>query len=39
VAGTCESGNELWGSIKYRKFLDKVKTGLLLKKDSAAWRK
>jgi hypothetical protein len=35
VAGTCECSNELSGSIKCRKFLDYLRTCLLLKKDSA----
>jgi hypothetical protein len=34
VAGTCEYGNELSGSIKCGEFLD-----CLLKKDSAPWSK
>jgi hypothetical protein len=32
VAGTCECGSR-----KCEKFLDWLKTGLLLKKDSAPW--
>ena len=36
VTGTCECGNELSGSIKCEEFLDQLKTGQLLKKDSAA---
>jgi hypothetical protein len=39
VAGTCKCGNELWGSIKCGKYLDQLKTGQLLKKDSAQWSK
>jgi len=35
VAGTCECGNELSGSIKCGEFLDWLKTGYLLKKNSA----
>jgi len=30
VACTCEGGNELPGSIKWGKFLDKLRTGQLL---------
>ena len=37
MAGTCECGNEPSGSIKCGEFLDLLQTGLLLKKDSAAW--
>ena len=37
MAGTCECGNEQSGSIKCGEFLDYLKTGKLLKKDSAAW--
>ena len=37
VAGTCENGNEPFGSIKSREFLDWLKTGWLLKKDSVPW--
>jgi hypothetical protein len=36
-AGTCECGNEPSGSIKCGEFLDYLRTGLLLKKDSAPW--
>ena len=39
VAGTCECSNELSGSIKCGEFLDQLKTGQLLKKDSAALSK
>ena len=39
VAGTCECGNEPSGSIKFGEFLDWLKTGQLLKKDSAPWSK
>ena len=35
MAGTCECGNELLGSIKCGEFLDQLKTGQLFKKDSA----
>jgi len=37
VAGTCECSNEPSGSIKCREFLDLLRTGWLLKKDSALW--
>jgi len=37
VAGTCDCGNELSGSIKCGEFLDWVKTCSLLKNDSAPW--
>ena len=39
MAGTCECGNELSGSIKFGEFLDSLRTGQLLKKDSAPWSK
>ena len=35
VAGTCDCSNEPSGSIKCWEFLDWLKTGQLLKKDSA----
>jgi len=35
VVGTCDCGNEPSGSIKYRKFLDWLRNGSLLKKESA----
>jgi hypothetical protein len=35
VAGTCECGNETLGSVKRGEFLDYLRTGWLLKKDSA----
>ena len=35
MAGTCECGNEPSDSIKCREFPDYLKTGWLLKKDSA----
>ena len=35
VAGICECGNELFGSIKHKEFFDYLRTGQLLKKDSA----
>ena len=37
VAGTCERSNEPSGSRKCREFLDQMKTGQFLKKDSASW--
>ena len=37
MAGTCKSGNESSGSIKCGEFLDLLRTGYLLKKDSAPW--
>jgi hypothetical protein len=37
VEGTCECGNESSVSIKCGEFLDYLRTGELLKKDSAAW--
>ena len=37
MAGTRECGNEPSGSIKCGEFLDYLRTGQLLKKDSAAW--
>ena len=37
MAGICECGNEPSGSIKCGEFLDWLKTGYLLKKDSAVW--
>ena len=39
MAGTCKHGNEPLGSIICREFLDLLRTGLLLKKDFAAWSK
>jgi hypothetical protein len=39
VVGTCECGNEPLGSINCGEFLDKVRTGQLLKKDSDVWSK
>ena len=38
MAGTCELGNEPSGCIKCGEFLDKLRTGSLLK-DSAPWSK
>ena len=37
MTGACECGNEPSGSIKCGEFLDWLRTGLLLRKDSAAW--
>ena len=37
--GTCECCNEPSGSIKWEEFLDWLKTGYLLKNDSAVWSK
>ena len=37
MAGTYECGNEPSGSIKCGEFLDQLRNGQLLKKDSAAW--
>ena len=37
VAGTCECGNEPSGSVKRGELLGYLRTGQLLKKDSAAW--
>ena len=39
VVGTCECANELSGSIKCGEFLDWLRTGQLLKKDSVPWSK
>jgi hypothetical protein len=39
VAGTCEYGIELSGSINAGNFLTSCKISQLLKKDSAAWSK
>jgi len=39
VAGICECVNETLGSIKCGEFLDKLRTGYLLKKESAPWSK
>jgi hypothetical protein len=39
MAGTCECGNEPSGSIKFGEYLDWLRTGWLLKKDSAPWIK
>ena len=37
AVGSCECGNEPSGSTKCGEFLDWLKTGWLLKKDSAPW--
>jgi len=37
VAGICECCNEPSVSIKRGEFLDKLRTGQLLKKDPGAW--
>jgi hypothetical protein len=39
MAGACIRGDEPSGSIKCGDFLDQLRTGWLLKKDSAAWSK
>ena len=39
MAGTCEYGDELSGSISAGNFLTSGRTSWLLKKDSAAWSK
>ena len=39
VADTCECSNEPSGSIKCGEFLDQLRTGQFLKKDSALWSK
>ena len=39
MAGTCECGNEPSGSKKCGEFLDWLKTGQLLTKDSVPWSK
>ena len=39
MAGTCVCGYAPSGSIKCGEFLDWLRTGQLLKKDSAPWRK
>ena len=35
MAGTCKGGNEPLGSMKCGEFLDRLRIGKLLKKDSA----
>jgi hypothetical protein len=37
VANTCKCGSEPSGSIKCREFLDWLRTGWFLRKDSAPW--
>ena len=37
VTGTCECGNEPSRSVKCGEFLDYMRTGQFLKKDSIAW--
>jgi hypothetical protein len=37
VAGTCECGNKLSGSIKCGEFLDYLQTGQVLNKDAVPW--
>jgi hypothetical protein len=37
MAGSCECGNEPSGFIKCGEYLDSLRTGKLLKKDSAPW--
>ena len=37
MAGSCECGNEPSGSIKCGEFLNWLRTGYLLKKDSVSW--
>jgi hypothetical protein len=39
VAGSCDYGNETSGPIKYGEFLEWLRTGQLLKKESAPWTK
>jgi hypothetical protein len=39
VAGSCECGNETSGSVKCEELLDCLRTGEILKKDSASWSK
>ena len=36
---TCKGGNEPSGSTKYGEFLDYMRTGQILKKDSTPWSK
>jgi hypothetical protein len=38
VAGSCEHGSELLGSISGREFLNQLRNFQLLEKDSAPWR-
>ena len=37
LAGACEYVNEFSGSVKCGEFLDNLRIGLLLKKDSVPW--
>ena len=37
MAGACEGGNEPSVSTKCGEFLDQLRTGLLLRKDSTPW--
>jgi len=37
VAGVCECGNDSTCSIKCEEFLDKFRTGYLLRKEAAPW--
>ena len=39
MPGSCECGNELSGSIKFGEFLDYLRIGQNLKKDSVPWSK
>jgi hypothetical protein len=39
VAGTCKCGNEPSSSLKCGEFLDYLRTGYLVKTDSAPWSK
>jgi len=39
MAGACEGGNEPSDFIKCGEFLDYLRSGLLLKKESALWSK
>ena len=39
MAGTCTCGNEASGSVKCGEFLDWLRTGYVLKKDSDPWSK
>ena len=37
MAGTCECGDELSGSIKYGEFLEYLRTGHLVRMDCVLW--
>ena len=39
MAGTCECGDELLDSTKCEEFLDYLRTGHFVQKDSVSWRK